>query len=99
MLESMILNFTVNETKVEIVIKLIAHKFSISQRLAREVINWRSNNANSDLSLEMGNELEKQKNPVMQLAKWEKLAVVSKHNYAEEVFMVLLDEEAKQETT
>jgi len=99
LLESMILNFLVNATNIETVIKLIAHKFSISLRLAREVIKLRSNNANSDLSLEMGNKLEMQKYSVMQLAKWEKMAVASKHNYTEEVFMTLLDEEAKQETT
>jgi len=96
-LEDMILSFTQHGTRVKTVIKLVAHKFDISHRLAREVVAWRSR-ASPDSSPKVQHTSSKE-DPLVLLAKWEKMVDASKHNYSTEVFERLLVEETKQETT
>jgi len=96
----MILKFRLCGAKVDTLIRLVAHKFSISQSLAREVIDCTSKAKSYFLrSLEMEKQSKKREDSTSKLKKWEEIANSSNHNYADEVFIVLLDEEAKQETT
>jgi len=97
LLEKMIVDFSLQGVKAKTVIKLIAQKFNISLQLARDFIDFRSQAKSSPL-------LDLKKSPKMpfnseaKLAKWEKKAIYSKHNYGDEIFTRLLYEEKKQET-
>jgi len=93
----MILSFTEHGARVKTVIKLVAQKFDISHRLARDVVAWRCQ-ASTDSSPKVQYTSSKE-DPLVLLAKWEKMANASKHNYSSEVFERLLFEETKQETT
>jgi len=96
-LENMILSFTQHGARVKTVIKLVAHKFDISHRLAREVVAWRSQ-ASPDSTPKVQYTSSKE-DPLVLLAKWEKMVDASKHNYSTEVFERLLVEETNQETS
>jgi len=96
----MILNFSLRRASDETIYKLVACTFCISESLAHEVIAWRSKAKScSSSSLEMTKKSKNQEDSTLKLKKWEEIAYGSNHNYADDIFMALLDEEANQETT
>jgi len=98
MLEKMIVDFSLHGVKAKTVIKLIAHKFNISLQIASEFVNSRSTAKSSPLS-DLKKESKIPVNSAVKLQQWEKMAIDSKHTYANEIFTHLLNEETKQETT
>jgi len=73
----------------------MAEKINNSQRFVRDVIaRWSVGSYIAPLNMK-SDVLE---NSALRLAKWEKMAIDSKHDYSKETFKDLLDEETKQET-
>jgi len=98
LLEKMIIAFKLQGIKAKSLIKLIAQKFNISLRLARNIVDWRISGKPSPLPYPE-NKVHTPENPAASLAQWEKMASCSGHNYENEISMHLLHEETKQETT
>jgi len=97
-LQNMMSTLTSHGVKIKTVVKLIAQKFNISQRFVRDVIAWWSKGWSGPSPAVMELKSKVRGNLASQLAKWEKMAIDSKHNYSKETFRSLFDEEAKQET-
>jgi len=97
-LENMFCNFTSHGVKIKTLIKLIAQKFNISQRFVGDIIAWWRKGW-SARPPEKKIKTKIRVNSAWKLVQWQKIAVDSKHNYAKETLLCLLDEEAKQETT
>jgi len=98
-LEHMMSTFTSHGVKIKTVVKLIAQKFNISQRFVRDVVAWWSKGWSGPSPVLMKMKSKVRGNLALKLAKWEKMAIESKHNYSKETLKGLLDAEAKQETS
>jgi len=114
---NMVFNLSCQGASFMTIVSLIAQRFNVGERLAREVVAWRGreDNLRYGFQLQIPAEddakspspmitsprkstdiLEQQK---LKLAIWENKALVSKHDYRDEVYEHLLNEEKKQITT
>jgi len=94
----MVNSFDVHGTELKTVIELVSQKFKISKRLARKVILWRNPSKKSSPQVKEEPKITISDKEIS-LANWEKTAISSKHNYSDDVFKCLIDEQAKQVTT
>jgi len=91
--------FIAHGVRIKTLMELIAKKFNNSQRFVQDTIALWSKGRSSPSPAPLKIKSKVRGNSALRLAKWEKMAIDSKHDYSKETFRSLLDEETKQETS